>query len=390
MANTQADKVPFWLDPKKRAIMFQIGTFCMVGLLAYYLISNVLANLERQSVATGFSFLQKESSFEIGESLLSYSSADTYARALLVGALNTLKVSFIGIVITVILGTIVGISRMSTNWLVSRIAGIYIEVMQDIPVLLQLFFWYAIFYETFPSPREALSPLPGVFLCNRGVAFAVPETHPAHLYMLIAFIAGCILAFIVRKWARQRQDRTGLSFPVFSVSAAIIIGFPLLVWLFSGAPLKMDVPVLRGFNFKGGVTVSPEFMALLLGLVLYTAAFVAEVVRAGIQAVSKGQQEAAMAIGLKPSHVLNLVILPQALRVIIPPLTSQMLNLTKNSSLAVAIGYPDFVSVANTTINQTGQSIEGVALIMAVYLIFSLSTSAFMNWYNKKSKLVER
>jgi general L-amino acid transport system permease protein len=390
MANTQADKVPFWLDPQKRAIMFQIGTFCMVGLLAYYLISNVLANIERQSVATGFSFLQKESSFEIGESLLSYSSADTYARALLVGALNTLKVSFIGIVITVILGTIVGISRLSTNWLVSRIARIYIEVMQDIPVLLQLFFWYAIFYDTFPSPREALTPLPGVFLCNRGVAFAVPETHPAHLYMLIAFIAGCILAIIMRKWARQRQDRTGQSFPVFSASMAIIIGFPLLVWLFSGAPVKMDVPVLSGFNFKGGMTVSPEFMALLLGLVLYTAAFVAEVVRAGIQAVSKGQQEAAMAIGLKPSHVLNLVILPQALRVIIPPLTSQMLNLTKNSSLAVAIGYPDFVSVANTTINQTGQSIEGVALIMAVYLIFSLSTSAFMNWYNKRSKLVER
>ena len=390
MANTQADKVPFWLDPDKRAIMFQIGTFCMVGLLAFYLISNVLANLERQSIATGFSFLQKESSFEIGESLVSYSSADTYARALLVGALNTLKVSVVGIIITVILGAIVGIARLSTNWLISKIAGLYIEVMQDIPVLLQLFFWYAIFYETLPSPRQALSPFAGVFLCNRGVAFAVPETHPAHLYMLIAFIAGCILAFIVRKWARQRQDRTGQTFPVFSVAVAMIIGLPLLVWLFSGAPVKMDVPELRGFNFTGGRTVSPEFMALLLGLVLYTAAFVAEVVRAGIQSVSKGQQEAAMAIGLKPSHVLNLVILPQALRVIIPPLTSQMLNLTKNSSLAVAIGYPDFVSVANTTINQTGQSIEGVALIMAVYLFFSLSTSAYMNWYNKKSKLVER
>ena len=370
--------------------MFQIGTFCMVGLLAYYLISNVLANLERQSIATGFSFLQKESSFEIGESLISYSSADTYARALVVGALNTLKVSFVGIIITVILGTVVGIARLSSNWLVSKIAGIYIEVMQDIPVLLQLFFWYAIFYETFPSPRQALAPFPGVFLCNRGVAFAVPEAHPAHMYMLIAFVLGCVLAFIMRRWARQRQDRTGQSFPVFSFSVAIILGLPLLVWLIAGAPLKMDVPVLKGFNFTGGVTVSPEFMALLLGLVLYTAAFVAEVVRAGIQAVSKGQQEAAMAIGLKPSHVLNLVILPQALRVIIPPLTSQMLNLTKNSSLAVAIGYPDFVSVANTTINQTGQSIEGVALIMAVYLIFSLSTSAFMNWYNKKSKLVER
>jgi general L-amino acid transport system permease protein len=390
MANTQAEKVPFWLDPKKRAIMFQIGTFCLVGLLAYYLISNVLANLERQSIATGFSFLQKESAFEIGESLISYSSADTYARALLVGALNTLKVSFIGILITVILGTIVGIARLSTNWLVSKIAGLYIEVMQDIPVLLQLFFWYAIFYETLPSPREAVSPFPGVFLCNRGAAFAVPESHPAHVYMLIAFVAGCVLAFIVRHWARRRQEKTGQPFPVFTVAMAIVLGSPLLTWLLFGAPLKMDVPELIGFNFKGGMNVSPEFMALLLGLVLYTAAFVAEVVRAGIQSVSKGQREAAMAIGLRPNQVLNLVILPQALRVIIPPLTSQMLNLTKNSSLAVAIGYPDFVSVANTTINQTGQSIEGVALIMAVYLVFSLSTSAFMNWYNKKSRLVER
>ena len=345
MQNTRVNKVPFWLDPKKRAIMFQIGTFCLVGLLAYYLISNVLANLERQSIATGFDFLQKESSFEIGESLISYSSANTYARALLVGALNTLKVSFVGILVTVILGTIVGISRMSTNWLISKLASLYIEVMQDIPVLLQLFFWYAIFYESLPSPRQALNPLAGVFLCNRGAAFDVPAAHPAHLYMLIAFIVACILAFGVRRWARRRQEKTGQPFPVFSVGMAIVIGLPLLTWLSFGAPLKMDVPVLTGFNFKGGMTVSPEFMALLLGLVLYTAAFVAEVVRAGIQSVSKGQREAAMAIGLKPSHVLNLVILPQALRVIIPPLTSQMLNLTKNSSLAVAIGYPDFVSV---------------------------------------------
>jgi general L-amino acid transport system permease protein len=390
MENTQANKVPFWLDPKKRAIMFQIGTFCLVGLLAYYLISNVLANLERQSIATGFGFLQKESAFEIGESLIPYSSANTYARALLVGALNTLKVSFVGIVVTVILGTIVGIARLSTNWLVSKTASLYIEVMQDIPVLLQLFFWYAIFYESLPSPGQALSPMPGVFLCNRGVAFAVPEANPAHFYMLIAFIVACILAFGMRHWARRRQENTGQPFPVFTVAMALVIGLPLLTWLSFGAPLKMDIPALTGFNFKGGMTVSPEFMALLLGLVLYTAAFVAEVVRAGIQSVGKGQREAAMAIGLKPSHVLNLVILPQALRVIIPPLTSQMLNLTKNSSLAVAIGYPDFVSVANTTINQTGQSIEGVALIMAVYLVFSLSTSAFMNWYNKKAKLVER
>lgn len=383
-------KVPFWLDPKKRAILYQIGVFCVVGLLAYYLVSNTLTNLERQNVATGWGFINKESSFEVGESLIPYSAADTYGRALLVGALNTLKVAFIGIVATIILGTIIGVARLSTNWLVSRMSAIYIEVMQDIPVLLQLFFWYAIFYETLPSPRQALNPMKGLFLCNRGVVFAVPETHPAHKYMLLAFVIGCALVYFLRRWARRRQARTGLAFPVFRVGLGIIVGFPLAAWLVFGAPVKMDVPQLIGFNFKGGLTLSPEFIALLLGLVLYTAAFVAEVVRAGIQAVSKGQREAAMSIGLRPNQVLQLVILPQALRVIIPPLTSQMLNLTKNSSLAIAIGYPDFVSVANTTINQTGQSIEGVALIMVVYLLFSLSTSAFMNWYNKRVKLVER
>ena len=390
-AETSApEKVPFWLDPQKRAIVYQIGVLCAFGLLAWYLISNTLVNLEKQAIATGFGFLNKESSFEIGETLISYSAASTYGRALLVGALNTLKVAFVGIVITLILGTILGVARLSSNWLVSKLAAIYIEVMQDIPVLLQLFFWYAIFYETLPSPRQALNPIYGLFLCNRGVIFAVPESHPAHKFMLLALIVACIGAYFFRRWAKKRQDATGKSLPTFRISICSIIGLPLMIWLVFGAPITMDVPELTGFNFVGGMTLSPEFIALLLGLVLYTAAFVAEVVRAGIQSVSKGQREAAMSIALKPTLVLNLVILPQALRVIIPPLTSQMLNLTKNSSLAVAIGFPDFVSVANTTINQTGQSIEGVALIMAVYLIFSLSTSAFMNWYNKKVKLVER
>lgn len=390
MSAKQTEIIPFWLDPKKRAILFQVGVFCTVGLLAWYLVSNTLHNLEKQSIATGWGFLNKTASFEIGESLINYSSANTYARALLVGALNTLKVAFIGIAITVILGTILGIARLSTNWLVSKLAAIYIEVMQDIPVLLQLFFWYAIFYETLPSPRQALNPIAGVFLCNRGVAFPVPQSHPAHVYILAAMAAALLIIWFIRRWAKNRQARTGKAFPVFWMGTGLILGLPLATWLTFGAPTAMDVPELKGFNFKGGTTLSPEFIALLLGLVLYTAAFVAEVVRAGIQAMSKGQREAAMAIGLRQSHVLNLVILPQSLRIIIPPLTSQMLNLTKNSSLAVAIGFPDFVSVANTTINQTGQSIEGVALIMAVYLFFSLSTSAFMNWYNKKAKLVER
>ena len=390
MDNSLPGKVPFWLDPNKRAIFFQIAVWLLAILLAYYLISNTLANLEKQSIATGWGFLNRESAFEIGESLIPYSAANTYARALFVGALNTLKVAFIGIVLTIFLGTIVGIARLSSNWLVSKMASVYIEVMQDIPILLQLFFWYSMFYEIFPSPRQALNPMQGVFLCNRGLIFAVPEAHPAYKYMFGVFLIGCVVVYCLRRWAKIRQAKTGLAFPVFRVSLGILVCFPLLTWLAFGAPLNMSVPKLAGFNFKGGVTLSPEFIALLLGLVLYTAAFVAEVVRAGIQAFSKGQQEAAMSIGLRQTQVLNLVILPQALRVIIPPLTSQLLNLTKNSSLAVAIGFPDFVSVANTTINQTGQSIEGIALIMAVYLIFSLSTSAFMNWYNKKVKLVER
>ncbi|MBC8461300.1 MAG: amino acid ABC transporter permease [Deltaproteobacteria bacterium] len=390
MENTLPGSVPFWLDPKKRAIMFQIAVFAMVGLLAYYLVSNTLLNLKKQSIATGFSFFHKESSFEIGESLITYSAASSYGRALVVGALNTLKVGFIGIVFTIILGTIVGVARLSSNWLVSKLAAIYIEVMQDIPILLQLFFWYAIFYETLPSPQQALCPISGLFLCNRGVAFTVPEAHLAHKYMILALFLGCGVVYLLRRWARKRQEKTGKFFPVLRVSIGLIIGLPLITWLAFDAPVKMDIPKLVGFNFKGGMTVSPEFIALLLGLILYTAAFVAEVVRAGIQSVSKGQREAAMSIGLRPAPILNLVILPQALRVIIPPLTSQMLNLTKNSSLAVAIGYPDFVSVANTTINQTGQAVEGVALIMALYLIFSLSTSAFMNWYNKRVALVER
>ena len=390
MDTTTPEKIPFLRDPAKLAILYQFLTVLGVGLLSYYLIHNTLANLERQSISTGFGFFKREAAFEIGQKLISYSAADTYSRALFVGFLNTLVVSFIGVVLTIIFGTILGVARLSSNWLLARLSAIYIEVFQDIPILLQLFFWYAFFYEILPSPRQALNLLPGLFLCNRGLIFAIPMWHPAYLYAFVALVIACVCIFFLRRWAAKRQAATGQIFTVGRVSTAIVIGLPLIAWWLTGAPTAMNMPQLTGFNFKGGLAISPEFTALLLGLVLYTSAFVAEVVRAGIQSVGKGQKEAALSIGLKPVHVLNLVILPQALRVIVPPLTSQMLNLIKNSSLAVAIGYPDFVSVAGTTINQTGQAIEGVALIMAVYLIFSLSTSAIMNWYNKRIAIVER
>jgi general L-amino acid transport system permease protein len=384
------ERVPLWRDPAKRGIVFQAVALCLVFMLGYWIFSNTQANLRKQAIATGFGFLSKEAGFEIGEPLISYSAADTYVRALVVGFLNTLKVAVTGVLLTIILGVFVGISRLSKNWLLARIATGYIEVFQNIPVLLQLFFWYELFHSSLPGPRQSLNPLPGVFFNNRGFYFPLPEYHQAYPAMAIVLLAACCAAYFLHRWAKVRQDRTGKIFPVMPVSVGGTIGLLFICWLASGMPTRIDVPHLVGFNYEGGFSFSPEFGALLVGLVLYTSAFVAEIVRAGIQAVSKGQTEAAMSIGLKSGQVLSLVILPQALRVIIPPLTSQMLNLTKNSSLAIAIGYPDFVAVANTTINQTGQAIEGVALIMIVYLAISLVTSAFMNWYNKKKALVER
>ncbi len=390
MNNPSSEKIPFFHDPEKLGILYQFVALVIIALIGFFIIHNTLANLDRQHISTGFGFLSHEASFDIGESLIPYSSSSTYGRALVVGVVNTLLVSFVGIILTLLLGTFIGIARLSSNWLVSKLAGIYIEVFQDIPVLIQLIFWYSLFYEMLPSPRKALSPFKGLFLSNRGCVFAIPKWNHGFTLATIAFLIALAIIFFVRKWAKKRQADTGEIFPLVKFSLCIIIVLPVVAWMIAGATFEMSIPVLSGFNFKGGLNISPEFTSLLLGLVLYTAAFVAEVVRAGIQSVSKGQTEAAISIGLKPSRVLNLVILPQAMRVIVPPLTSQMLNLAKNSSLAVAIGYPDFVSVCGTTINQTGQAIEGIVLIMLVYLCFSLSTSAFMNWYNKKIALVER
>jgi general L-amino acid transport system permease protein len=380
-------QVAWWNDRRIRGILYQVLVLGGVLLLAGYLISNTLTNLASRNIATGFGFLGREAGFGVSESVIDYSPANSYFYVLIVGLLNTLKVSVIGIVLATIIGTLVGVARLSRNWLVARFATVYVGGLRNIPVLLQLFFWYSIIAEALPGPRQALNPLPGVFLSSRGLKLPEPVWQATHVWMGVAFVIGVAAAWAVARWARLRRERSGQLFPTLEVGAALVIGLPVLAWLLNGAPLAMNVPELQGFNFAGGLTVTPEFTALLVGLVLYTGTFIAEIVRGGILAVAHGQTEAALALGLSRGQVLRLIILPQALRVIIPPLTSQYLNLTKNSSLAVAIGFPDLVSTANTAINQTGQAVEGIAVIMAVYLTVSLSISGFMNWYNRRIAL---
>ena len=378
-----------WSDERVRAIVWQLLVVGVVVGIAYWLWSNTVHNLEVRRIATGFGFLNREAGLPIAESLIEYSPTDTYFRALMVGLLNTLKVAVVGIVLATVLGTLIGIARLSKNWLLSKIAGVYIEVIRDLPLLLQLLFWYAIL-QGLPGPRQALNPVDGVFLSNRGLKLPWIEWQDAHSYAVLAFLAGAVASFLYRRAARAKQMQDGQPRRVWPVALGLMLALPIGVWWVMGAPFTPDMPALRGFNFRGGLNVSPEYFALLLGLVLYTAGFIAEIVRAGILAVNQGQWEAAQALGLKPGQVLNKIVLPQALRVIVPPMTSQFLNLTKNSSLAVAIGYQDIVSIANTTLNQTGQAIEGIAIIMLVYLTISLSISLFMNWYNAKIALVER
>ena len=377
-------------DPTVRAVFYQILVVGLVVAVGWYLIHNTLDNLSRRSIATGFGFLEREASFGIGESLIDYSPRDSYGRAFLVGVLNTLKVSIIGIILATLLGTIVGVARLSSNWLIAKIASTYVEIIRNIPPLLQLFFWYALVADSMPPVRQALNPIPGVFLSQRGLFVPVPASDPVWGQMGFALALAVIAAIFVRRWAKVRQARTGLPFPTGLTTLGLVIGFPLIAYIVGGAPTALDVPQLAGFNFRGGAVVSPEFFAILTGLAVYTSAFIAEVVRGGIIAVNWGQTEASRALGLNSLQNLRLVVLPQALRVIVPPLTSQYLNLTKNSSLALAIGYPDLVSIANTTLNQTGQAIEGVAMIMGTYLTISLGISIFMNWYNKRIALVER
>ncbi|MBL6077856.1 amino acid ABC transporter permease [Belnapia sp. T18] len=378
-----------WSDERVRAIVWQVLVVGIIGTIVWWLWSNTVHNLEVRRIATGFGFLGREAGLPIAENLIPYSPTDTYFRALLIGLLNTLKVAVVGIVLATIFGTLIGIARLSKNWLLSKIAGVYIEVIRDLPLLLQLLFWYAIL-QGLPGPRQALHPVGGVFLSNRGLKLPWIEWQDAHSYALLAFALGALFTWFYRRDAIRKRILDGRPRPVWPVALGCLLVLPVAIWAAAGAPWTVDWPELRGFNFRGGLNMSPEYFALLLGLTTYTAGFIAEIVRAGILAVPHGQWEAAQALGLRSGQVLKQVVLPQALRVIIPPMTSQYLNITKNSSLAVAIGYQDIVSIANTTLNQTGQAIEGIAIIMLVYLSISLSISLFMNWYNAKIALVER
>jgi general L-amino acid transport system permease protein len=379
-----------WNDPRVRAVVYQAILIAAVLAVAAYLISNTLGNLERRNIRTGYGFLDQEAGFFISESLIATDATDTYGRAFLVGILNTLKASITGIVLATLIGVVIGIARLSSNWIVARLASVYVESVRNVPLLLQLFFWYTVITTLLPVAQQALKPLPGLFLSKSGLQFAVPVADPAFVYAAVAFVAGVLAAIAYDRRARRLQMATGRAPPRLGPALALILGLPVAAWLAGGAPTALDMPRLETFRYIGGVTVSPEFLALLLGLSIYTAGFIAEIVRGGIIAVAWGQTEAALALGLRRGLVTRLVVLPQALRVIVPPLTGQYLNLVKNSTLAVAIGYPDLVSIATTSLNQTGQAIECVTVIMAVYLAISLLIAAFMNWYNTRIALVER
>ncbi len=386
--------VPFWRDERYLQIIVQVIVVAAVAVAGYWLVRNLLTGLEDLGIPLSFRFLGIEAQFDIGETLIDYSRTSTYARALLVGILNTIKVSFLGIIFATIFGVIVGIARLSKNWLVSTIAAIYVEALRNIPLLVLLVFLSITVFQKLPLVKNALTLWGWAFLTNRGIYIVWPQ--PAggwdvyKWFLLGSFIIGLIVA-IVKYREGQRTGRMPLywlwGFVVFTGLAAVAW---LILQLVAEPPLYLDFPSLQGRNFKGGKSLTPEFMALFTGLVIYTSAFIAEVVRAGIQAVSKGQREAATALGLTGFQTMRLVIFPQAMRVIIPPLTSQYLNLTKNSSLAIAVGYPDLFAVGSTIINQAGRSVEIILIMMGVYLTFSLLTSLFMNWYNKHTRLVER
>jgi general L-amino acid transport system permease protein len=385
-------RAAFYNDPKVRSVIYQLALCAVVAFVVYGATTNAIEHLQRAHIASGFGFWDQTAGFDISQTLISYSSqASTYGRAFWVGLLNTLLVAGLGVVFATILGFVVGISRLSKNWLLAKVATGYVETIRNIPLLLQLLFWYNAVLKTLPEMRDSVVILRGTYLNNRGLFLPRPQFLSGFDVVAVAALAGLIAAVVFYLWERRRQERTGQRGPVFTVTLALIVGLPLIVLALKGFPLTFDYPRAGRFNIAGGIEVLPEFAALLFGLSIYTAAFIAEVVRAGILSVSRGQIEAAYSLGLRPRPTLRLIVVPQAMRVIIPPLTSQYLNLTKNSTLAVAIGYPDLVQVfTGTVLNQTGQAVEVVAITMLVYLTISLVTSFAMNLYNRRVALVER
>ena len=379
-----------WRSQAFRGLVYQIIAIALVAFGVWFLAHNTLENMRVRGIQSGFGFLTQPAGFDIGEMLFEYDALDAYWRAFLVGIANTLRVAIIGVVLTTVLGTLLGIGRFSRNALLRGLCYGYVELFRNIPVLLQLLMWYLVFTELLPDPFDPVSAFGLVFLSKGGFQYPVPVWGLGQGLAAIGALVGIGLAWLYRRWARQAFERTGHVRSMFWVPLAIVIATTVIGWLVGGAPTAWNIPHRGDGMVEGGSAVTPEFMAVLLGLVFYTSSFVAEVVRAGIQSVSHGQIEAASSLGLSRGHSMRLVILPQAMRVIIPPMTNQYLNLTKNSSLAVAIGYPDVVSIANTAINQTGRAVECIAIIMAVYLTTSLTTSAIMNWYNKRAAIKER
>jgi general L-amino acid transport system permease protein len=384
------ERVSLIYNPVVRALFFQALVFFGLFALIVWIVRNTIDNLARAGRNISFGFLNERAGFDIGQSLIPYSSDSTYTDALIVGLLNTLLIAFVGIITATIVGFLIGIGRLSRNWLIRKLCTVYVEVFRNIPPLLVIFFWYLGVLAILPQPRESIHLPFNSLLSNRGLAIPRPVWGDGSWLVGVAFVLAIALCFFVASRARARQMATGQQFPVFWTNIGLLVGLPLLALIASGWPLSFDVPVLGTFQTSGGLAIAPEFLALYMSLSLYTASFIAEIVRAGIRGVGKGQTEASFALGLRPGSTTRLVILPQAMRIIVPPLTSQYLNLTKNSSLAIAVGYPDLVSVGGTILNKSGNSIQIVAIWMVVYLTISLLTSLFMNWFNTRVALVER
>jgi len=380
-----------WRNEKSREIILQIFVLFCIGWFLSWLIANVDANFKALGKDISFEFLFIPAGYDINQYLIDYNNRDSHLRAGIVGLLNTGLVAFFGIILATFLGVFLGIVRLSKNWLASKLAYWYIEFSRNVPILLHILLWHGIIINTLPHPRQALNLGDLTFLSNRGFYIPKPLTENGIELVYLFFVIAIIFSVLFFKYARKKQDLTGMQYPVFWINLSVIFLLPIIAFFISGMPITLEIPALKGFNFRGGMHMSPELAALTFALGIYTAAFIAEIVRAGIMAVDKGQREAAESIGLKPSKVMNLVILPQARRVIIPPLTSQYLNLTKNSSLAIAIGYMYLVAtLGGISLNQTGREMETMVIVMLIYLSVSLSISAFMNWYNNKAKLVGR